>query len=383
MLNKNTKSISVKPHYNLTKNISENPNICQTSFNGNQLISIYNIPTVVANANINKVKIAIIVAYSWGPNLQSDLEIYWKRNFPTIAVPIINIYTMPGATVKDSINFGWNIEECLDVQMVATANPNANISVVESKSAELSDIINAIQYANQTLNADVISMSFGCDDTTELSNLNSIFSNPQNSLNYKCFCAATGDNNNPSWPAVSSSIFAVGGTSLVWDPTPENPTASTEYTWKSAGCGYSLSVPIPIYQNLVNKTSKRVIPDISMVANSITGVNIVCNKKWNTVGGTSVSTPLFAGILSIINQQRLNSKKKPFTTVYLNNNNNINNVQSYFYKYIYESISLRSSCFKDVKIGTDGNYEAKEGYDIATGLGSPNVKKICNELINL
>jgi len=142
-------------------------------FSGSQLKNLYNIPSVPINSK--KVTIAIVIAFTY-PNLKSDLLTYWQNpiNFgPSSSPPTINVYTTPGAKQ----NSGWAQEECLDVQMVCTINPNANIWVVEAKSDSLTDLTNAVNYATNTIKADVVSMSWGQNEMAQLSSYNTIFTN--------------------------------------------------------------------------------------------------------------------------------------------------------------------------------------------------------------
>lgn len=351
------------------KNSYYDINIPQTSYNAPQLINLYNIPTIT-NTGTRQVKIAIIIAFHY-PNLLSDLKSYWQNpiNFGSKSnPPNVNIYSF---TKKQ--NNGWATEECLDLQMICTINPNADIWVVEALSDSQNDMLNAVDYARQILQADVISMSWGSSDISN----NIIFNNiSDNSNNFISFCASSGDNNDVSWPATSSNCIAVGGTSLYWNPI--NINNRIEYTWTSSGCGYSTSNKIPSYQNNINKTKYRCIPDLALIGNSNTGVNIVYKNKFITVGGSSVSCPIFAGILSLANQLRFNNNKTPLTTI-----NNNNNLQNYLYKTIYTDNLKYTTCFNDIEKGTDGDYNAKTGFDIATGLGSPNATALCNELLNI
>jgi len=380
----------IRYYYKLTTNASVNPSIPYGTFSGPQLKALYNIPTIIPSyQDTRKVIVAIIIAYHC-PTLQSDLNTYWKSPFnfgPTSTPPSINVYTFQGATV----NSGWNLEECLDVQMVATANPNANIWVVEARSSSQSDLNAAIQYATTKLNADIISMSWGGNDTTNLITSNSLFMNPIKSENYKCFCASSGDNNSVNWPSVLSNVISVGGSTLVWNPNSTTPLARSEYTWTNGGCGFSTSVAKPHYQNDVNPNATyRATPDVSLIANPTTGVSIVYNGQWNQVGGTSVACPFFAGILSLANQQRFNAGKNPLTTVYTQSpttNNTPSSIpqthlQTYLYESIYKNPDLKTKCLTDITTGTDGKYIAGSGYDIATGLGSPNATALCDILFS-
>lgn len=366
-------------------------------FSGSQLQNLYNIPKVNrTNASTKKVTIAIIIAFTH-PGLKADLKTYWQNpiNFgPSSTPPAINVYTMPGAKQ----NIVWAQEECLDVQMVCTVNPNANIWVVEAKSDAFVDLMAAINYATTTVKADVISMSWGLDEVSQLTKYNGIFTNTS-----ICYCASTGDANIVSWPATSLNCVAVGGTSLIWNPTA-NPNR-TEYAWNSAGCGYSSIIPQPNYQYAITTIThkNRVIPDISLIADTNTSVYTVYNGNWYGVGGTSVGAPIFAGMLSLANQQRFNAGKGPLTTVYSTTPNNAttstyvppkNNVQNYIYKTIYPNATLYASTFYDVAIGQvagsiGGNskgttlYNSGSKFDVTTGLGSPNASTLCTSLTTL
>ena len=372
-----------------------NPSFPPQMFNGSQLLNLYSVPVVNVLAGKKQVKIAIIVAFTYSGVL-ADLKTYWQNNInfgPNSTPPKVNVYTMPGATT----NSGWAQEECLDVQMVCTVNPNANIWIVEAKSDNITDLIDAVDYATGTLKADVVSMSWGIDDSNRFSSYNRHFTNTN-----VCYCAASGDSNNVSWPSVLSNCISVGGTTLLW--TPNATTPRTEYTWNSAGCGYAASVSQPTYQQGVSTISHtmRAIPDVSMVANQNTGVYVVYKGSWYSFGGTSVAAPLFAGIMSLANQGRFNANKPALTTVYSTTPNvstsssyvpPTNNVQQYLYKTIYTS-SKYANDFYDVTIGNDqgsvaGNsanlttYSASVKYDLTTGLGSPNCTNLCNDLLLL
>jgi subtilase family serine protease len=352
-----------------------NPTIPIQYCNGKSLLTSYSVPTVLPQTGKRQTSIAIIVAYTY-PNLLSDLKKYWQNltNFgPNSQPPVVNIKTMPGATM----NSGWAMEECLDVQMVCTINPNANIWVVEAKSDSLTDLFAALTYAITTIKADVISMSWGGNDSPSISNTitNSYFNDST-----KCFCASSGDANTVSFPAVSANCLAVGGTTLL-----STPGQRTEITWVNAGSGYSTTVSIPSYQTGINNTQKRCIPDISAVAGSSSPVYIFYNGSWMGVSGTSVSAPIVASILSIANQQRINQGKPTLTTVA----NAPNNIQNYLYKTILTNPTKYSADFNDITIGNNtagGNtaiYNTGSGFDVATGIGSPNVSAFCADLVNI
>lgn len=383
---------------NITASASTSSNVAilpPQYFSGSQLINLYNVPTVKPISNTTRqTKIAIIIAFTY-PGLLADLNTYWTSdiNFGSGSTPPkVNVYTMPGATMNE----GWAQEECLDVQMVCTINPNANIWVVEAKSDTANDLIAAVDYAVNVLKVDVVSMSWGDMEDPYYNSYASQFNNTSVS-----FCAASGDANIVSWPSTLANCISVGGTSLLW--TPNGTQTRKEYAWNLAGCGYSSIVSQPNYQKNINGITHthRAIPDVSLIANDQTCVYTVYAGQWYGVGGTSVATPIFASMISLANQQRFNIKKNALTTVYSNltniPNNYVppsNNIQNYLYKTIYNNKTEYQNTFYDVVLGTNrgsiagttrglSTYSAGAGYDLTTGLGSPKCTNLCNALVKI
>lgn len=323
-----------------------------------QLIKVYGIDKITApEGKLGLgVTVAVIIAYTY-KKLQADLDVYCTRyGFPKST---LQIYTMNGATY----NSGWAVEECLDVQMVKTFAPYANIVVVEARSASLNDILNAIAFANGLSNVSVISMSFGAREFSNEKAYLSYFNRPT-----ICYVASSGDTTaTVEFPSCLSTVLCVSGTTVSYDQSSNVVTS----TWNSAGCGVSKYIAKPAYQNGVSRLTKRNCGDLSLVANPSSGVSIYCNGKWYVVGGTSVSAPLMAGFIAICNQLRIANSKKVLTTVV----NKPANLQNFIYTNIYPSNSYRA-CFNDVIIGSDGQFSATVGYDLPTGIGSP----ICNTL---
>jgi subtilase family serine protease len=94
-----------------------------------------------------------------------------------------------------------------------------------------------------------------------------------------------------------------------WCPSPPG-----EFTFGSGG-GISILFPQPAYQEgivpsvLANAPGvpARVVPDVSMVADPVTGFLIGTSQLFGTydevvIGGTSLSSPLFAGVIALAQQ---------------------------------------------------------------------------------
>ena len=363
------------------------------AFFGAQLRSLYGVHTVRAQGKRRAV-VAIVVAFTY-PGILDDLRVYWScvGNFPETAPPTVRVATLGPASSR-RFEAAWAQETCLDVQMVCSVNPNADVWVVEAASSSLADMLAAVDHATNAIKADVVSMSWGTMDAPALAPFGARFSNPRVS-----YCAASGDSNTVSWPAVAANCVAVGGTSLYWTPDGAG-IERTETTWTSAGCGYASSVLQPAYQHAVPSIEHkfRAVPDLSLVANPRTGAHIVFKGQWYTIGGTSVSTPLFAGMLSLANQARINAGKVPLTTVY--SRTATTNVQALLYRGIGANAAgaygeSYGANFTDVATGdhrgsVGGNRAARltlyfegPGYQLPTGLGSPHCERLCSDLLAL
>jgi subtilase family serine protease len=346
-----------------------NPNIF-TGLTPLQLKTAYNIPTIIPKSTQSIPNITIIIAYHYS-KLQADLDTY--SNFYNLPLTTLNIINLASTNIDTGIIMDWALEECLDVQMAHAINPYAKITVIEAKSNSFNDMFNAIIYANSLPNTQIISMSWGSNEFSSQTVFAKYISN-----NKVCYCASSGDNNYASFPSTLDNVISVGGTTL--NLTSTN-TRLNEITWSSAGCGISKYTNKPDYQNNIQvlNNKKRAVPDISCVGNPNTGVRIYYNGSWVIVGGTSVSCPIVAGIISLANCQRLINNKTTLTSIKTQNNQ----LQNFIYQKCYvKNIYPYSQNFYDVRAGNDGQYTATINYDIATGLGVPTVTTLVQSLLN-
>jgi subtilase family serine protease len=297
---------------------------------------------------------------------------------------------------------GGFIETSLDTQWSHAMNPNAHMRVVQAIRLDpsLNGIFYAVKYASDPANftnnpwgpTDIISMSWGAPELSlsqpEIDDLDTSFSS-----NTICYLAASGDAQTIQYPATSSNVLAVGGTSLYFDPAAQNAMSQT--TWSNAqggggGCGPSIYIPKPDFQvgvTALNAYNKRCSPDIAGIADPLTGVNIIFgstsgNSMYFPIGGTSLACPVNAGMLSNLIQISINRDGPTFTTV-LNNGNSILLQKALYdlYKNVNNPSLLNSNpnpnpdpyayCFYDVIYGFDNGFPAGPGFDIPTGLGSP------------
>jgi subtilase family serine protease len=166
------------------------------------------------------------------------------------------------------------------------------------------------------------------------------------------------------FPADDVYVTSVGGTDL--DTSSAGGPWSSETAWSDGGGGISPDgYAIPSWQIATasgcSACSKayRNGPDVS--ANSNFSFYVCADQTTCTAnmwGGTSFAAPMWAGYLALVNQQAVANGSKPLGFI---------NPALY-------NIGLSSNYdldFHDITSGSDG-HSATTGYDLATGIGSPN-----------
>jgi subtilase family serine protease len=335
------------------------PNSAGGGFTPSQLRKAYGLATL---KNKGKgVTVAIIDACG-NPKAQADLNKYDS----TFGLPAttIKVVTPQGQPCSDPQ--GWGVETDLDVQMVHAMAPAATIVLEAAKSASFANLDNAAKDAYTKQGATIVSMSFGGGEFSGEtgSNGDGIFS--AGNRRGVSFTASSGDSGcGAQYPAASPFVTSVGGTSLVTQP---DGTYVSESAWNGSGGGLSQFEARPSYQNGFNSNSKRGIPDVAMVADPNTGVEMYDSQVGGflIVGGTSVAAPMWAGVLARVNQKRASSMKNADVELY--------NVAGNASKYARD--------YHDVKVGSaGGNCIAGTGYDLVTGLGSAAANGLVPDLI--
>lgn len=294
------------------------------------------------------------------------------------ALPTFTIYYQTG-TGKNSFqtgapaygsNSGWDIEIAIDVQSAHGVSPYSNIILILSATASNADINYAISYGNSlkpTNNIVAMTMSFGSTETSG-SNTNNAFINSSGIL----YCASSGDGGGTtkgqSVPAACTNVVACGGTS-VNALNYATSSSLTETAWADSTGGYSKYATTPTWQLSVNKTGKRALPDISAVADPSTGLYLFYKgtlDSANLYGGTSLATPVIAGIITLLVQNYTAAYTKQ---VYVNYTNLMTliyttNPSSYTTDIITKDSTSSPSW------PTSPVYSPAAGYDCVTGMGS-------------
>jgi kumamolisin len=170
-------------------------------------------------------------------------------------------------------------------------------------------------------------------------------------------------------------VTNVGGTAL---STDENFRWLGEQSWTdgpltqgSAG-GISNLFDRPRWQSGVsagNNTLRRMTPDISAVADRLTGAIFVVNQQLAVGGGTSQAAPIWAGMAAVMNQ---------FLTA--NGGRVLGDLNPTLYRL---AAGASRPGFHDITLGTNAVAVAGPGYDMVTGLGSPDVDNLVRNILDL
>lgn len=192
----------------------------------------------------------------------------------------------------------------------------------------------------------------------------------------------------PQFPVNCPYITSVGATQLksnnltdgekaVDDKYPPNPRMSfyssggfsdvfSRPSWQDSAVTTYLAKYPPPYTAEQYNSSGRGYPDVSAI-----GLNIpaVIDGQTVSTGGTSASSPIFASILNLINGERIAAGKKAIGFV---------NPVLYAHPDMFNDITEGSN----PGCGTQG-FQAGEGWDPVTGLGTPSYAKMLAVFMSL
>jgi subtilase family serine protease len=318
-----------------------------------QLRSAYNIDNVVGRGvDGHGVTVAIVDAFA-SPTLYADAAEYARRNDP--AHPLkqsqFREFVYPPNPILEPADqcdaAGWYGEQSLDVEAVHAMAPGANILYVGGSDCEDLSLDKALNKIVAGHDADIVSNSYGDEGEDVPADEVRIFERIaiHAALEGIGLYFSSGDNGDESarlpqpsadFSASSPWVTAVGGTSLgigkdgrkvVETGWETGRSALSGGTWSPAAYQYgsggttSRLFAEPFYQKGVvpdalarqNQTGNargRVVPDISMVGDPNTGMLIGITQTFPDgvhydqyrIGGTSLASPLFAGLMAVSDQ---------------------------------------------------------------------------------
>jgi len=340
-----------------------------------QFLTAYNVDAVIPPNGKPRgygVKVAIITAYHYS-NLQSDLNAFARKY--SLAPISLNVINQAG----NISNSNWALQSCLAVQMLNAVAPGATVYVIEAKSVSQKDVQTAVQTA-VNLGVNIISMPFGAPEFSTESSMAHLFTNTQ-----IAWIAASGTSAGPTYPGTSPDVVAVGGTSA---SLSASSLLQFETAWVDSAAGMSVYERMPNYQMIpsvqnANTTALRSVPDVVFNADPASGAEIYVSilGGYIKVGGNSVSTSFFTGVVAIANQFRKSLNKPMLSSI----STSSRPLQSSLYELMSSNGGpTNSTVLNDVVDGyvSNGSYLAEPGYDIATGLGSLDVAAFANYMAN-
>jgi subtilase family serine protease len=290
--------------------------------------------------------IAIVDAYG-SPTIQKDLNTFCTQY--GLAATTVTIAS-PGGKVTTT-NAGWALETSLDVEWAHAIAPGASILLVVAKSASFTDLLTAVDYG--AAHASQVSMSWGGGEFSGETGYDTHF----NKTGVTFTCSSGDSGGGAQWPASSSYVTAVGGTTLNLD---SSGSITSETGWSGSNGGPSAYISVPGYQSGWQTTGKRTMPDVSLIADPNTGVAVYDSTKyqgnsgWWEVGGTSAGAPMWAALFAVAN----GSRNTPLTATNMA---------------VYGIVTPSSftTDYRDIVTGSNSGYKAGPGYDMVTGIGTP------------
>ncbi len=328
----------------------------------------------------------------------SDLAAFWVQAKVAQNVGNVTVVSVNGTTDPDP---GSPIESAADVEWAGALAPGAKIRqyVVNDPLLGLSSVLNDLA---ENSNITVVSVSYGTPEAATAPGYTlSISQNiAQLAAAGVTVFASSGDGGSNStlgtygsylataplyvsYPASDPDVTGVGGTQLDfdanWNVTGETAWSDMASTLSASGGGISTIFQKPSWQNggaVLAGQSMRCVPDVAAISAALapgggipqgngtvlTGEFMaltVLNGQNFGFSGTSLATPVWAAVGALINQARSEAGHSPIGLLGPN---------------LYPQVG--TSALMDITSGTNGAYAAGPGYDLCTGLGSPNVAKL-------
>ncbi|HLG61491.1 MAG TPA: S53 family peptidase [Ktedonosporobacter sp.] len=406
---------------------------CQTNrgpqfivcYSPQQIRQAYHIDRLLDAGITGKGRTIVIVDAFQDPFVQQELAAF--DTVFGLPAPVFNQIAPDGLTPFDPTNpsqTGFAGEIALDVQWAHAVAPDAKIDLVLAKTNNNVDLVSAIKFAVDHNLGDVISQSFGenesCFGNALLKQLHGIYA--QATRKHITIFASSGDQgaaqrtcDGNSWtqaasaPASDPLVTAVGATELfaapdcnaahpcpAVHPTPgtydheialnEAPGLFTPGNFSTGG-GFSVLFKRPEFQEDVRgiPAGHRGLPDISYSGSINHGVVVACgtcaggaNPAFFIFGGTSVGSPNWAGLIALGDQMA--GHRLGFI------NNTLYQIGRFDADDLHDITVGNNSVQEPDSTGTlvsVAGFNTQKGWDAATGLGTPKVNQLIPLLVAL
>jgi subtilase family serine protease len=419
------------PHYYLGKDLSslQGNDVCRVAFGPTSIISLHcYTPEMIQKAynflgayrlvgglqNAGKGQTIVIIDAFGSPTITSDLQVFDEAfGLPSATLNIICPFKCPVFNINSTNEIGWSFETTLDVEYAHAMAPAATIDLVVAPTNSFSDLYRSEIYVLHNNLGEIWSQSWGVAEcligpTTEAHFNQAEHTYAQAVAKNITLIASAGDGGAqegcpaPSavFPSSSPFTLAVGGTHLNLGPTGNylNETAWNDeedqyllsqgvFLQEATGGAPSTLFAAPSYQKGITLTPYNCETSTSCATGSPfapttrTTVDVSYDADldgavlgyWSVVpsqagfylfGGTSAGAPQWAAIIAIADQYHHASL-------------------GWVNARLYELAG--SNAFHDVAVGSNTlrpgqGFLATTGYDAPTGLGSPNVGVLVQDL---
>src|SRR5581483_9361610 len=387
--------------------------------------------------------IVVVTSYG-APFVANDLQIFDAGlGLPDPPHFKVETQKTPVSTDGSGATYVWEVETDLDVQWAHAMAPGANIVVAVAKTDDPANVAEILREVLPKYPGAIVTQSFGADETgpagdptlpntfsplylfallrggTVLASAGDLGASNGTELE-----AAMGAPLTPSpmaaYPASDPLVLSVGGTEGNPYPggllTPAG-TYGGEQVWNEAffgpngqpgGAGATGGAPsqlfdAPPWQRSLH-TKQRLEPDVSYNAANDDGYLVIlsCRPDRNdpsgstldpscvdssnfgfvAVGGTSAGTPQWAGIIALANELRARSHRGPLGFVSPTLYDIAKDKRAYARD--FHDITTGSNALNLMALGfpfvSKFGFTAAPGYDIPTGLGTPDVANLLSDL---
>ena len=356
-------------------------------------------PLYAAGTEGTGLRIGIVDAYDGGEpqtQLESDVA-QFSTAMGLPAASVVYNYPVPTSANLNATSNVWGLEESLDLEWSHAAAPGATIEMTFSPDAG-AGLYASVDWLVAHQIADVISLSWGENDVGVYNAYNTPCPDQCNATTDGSYAilspvlalaaaegisvfSATGDCGaadgtsgvSTNYPASDPDVTAVGGTVLT---TNNSGVWQSEVAWSgnstgasSPGCnnrggsggGYS-PFPRPWWQagsGVPSYPDVRATPDVALDA--ATPVVVVLGGSEGLVGGTSLGSPVWAGIAALADET-------------------VRADVGLLNPVLYAAFRAHySTDFHDITSGNNG-YPAGAGWDPVTGIGTPIVGALLGAL---
>lgn len=317
----------------------------------------------------NNVTIVIVDAYG-DPSIRYDTSVYDNIT----GLPPINLTIDYPKGLPKNNNSGWATETAVDVEMSHSIAPKANIVLLVSP-GDGNSLLDSVSYAIDHKMGNIISLSWGSPESevphSELNTLNKLYK--QAAEENITVLAASGDQGaydgtsslTVNFPAGDPYVLGVGGTTLTYSNGKYTQIAWGEVVngkESGSGGGFSTFFSRPYYQDPYDYNGDYFgVPEVSLDANPSTGVLVVVSGEMYKLGGTSIATPMWTGIIALMDNYF---------------NRSLGFVNPLFYQ--ISRTKYYNTSFTQITSGNNNYYHATPGWNPVTGLGTPLVSNLIN-----